>query len=251
MRIGAPLPPQPGPSVTAVASAASDVLGPVAPGEIVTVYGSGLGPSQLTSGGLSGSGLLQTQVAGTQVSFNGTPAPIIYTWGPAVCVIVPYQITGTSAQVTVTYQGQTSGPITVSTAPSAPGVFVWELLSSGKGQALVVNQDGSINSTNIPARVGSVITLYATGEGQTSPGGIDGKIASAPAPQPILPVTVTIGGQTVQPQYAGGAPGEVAGVMQINVQIPSGVQPGVAVPITVQVGQASSQPSVTIAVATN
>ena len=61
-------------------------------------------------------------------------------------------------------------------------------------------------------------------------------------------MTVTIGGQTVKPQYAGGAPGLVAGLMQINVQIPSGIQTGNAVPVVVQVGSVSSQPGVTIAV---
>ena len=157
----------------------------------------------------------------------------------------------TSSQVTVTYQGLTSEAMTVPVASSAPGIFVWELLASGQGQALVVNQDGSINSPDSPARIGSIITLYATGEGQTSPGGVDGRIASAPAPKPILPITVNIGGQSVQPQYAGGAPGEVAGVMQINVQVPGGIQAGSAVPITVQVGSVSSQPGVTIAVSAN
>jgi uncharacterized protein (TIGR03437 family) len=235
------------PVVTAVANAASDVLGSIAPGEIVTVYGSGLGPSQLTSA----AGSFATQLAGSQVFFNGTAAPLIYSWGPAVSAVVPYEVSGSSAQVTVMYQGQTSSAMTVPIASSAPGIFVWELLSSGKGQALVENQDGSINSAATPAKIGSIVTLYATGEGQTSPGGVDGKIASVPAPKPLLPVTVNIGGQTVQPQYAGGAPGEVAGVMQINVQVPSGIQAGSAVAITVQVGSASSQTGVTIAVSGN
>jgi trimeric autotransporter adhesin len=240
------------PVVTAVANAASDVLGPIAPGEMVTIYGLGLGPDQLTSFSAPAAGLIATQVAGTQVFFDGTPAPIIYAWGPAVCVIVPYEITGGSTQVTVTYQGRTSSAIAVPVAGSAPGIFTWGLLSSAVGPALAVNQDGSLNSVDNPARIGTVITFYATGEGQTSPTGTDGGIASTPAPQPILPVTVTIGGQTVLPLYAGGAPGEPAGVMQINVQIPSIAQPGGAVlPITVQVGGASSQSGVTIAVAAN
>jgi uncharacterized protein (TIGR03437 family) len=69
-----------------------------------------------------------------------------------------------------------------------------------------------------------------------------------PLSHPLLPVTVTIGGQTVTPQYAGGAPGEVAGLMQVNAQIVSGMQTGVAVPVVVQVGNVSSQAGVTIAI---
>jgi uncharacterized protein (TIGR03437 family) len=92
------------------------------------------------------------------------------------------------------------------------------------------------------------VSIFATGEGQTSPAGVDGKPGSDPVPHPILPVIVNIGGQTVTPNYAGGAPGNVAGLMQVNVQIPSGIQTGSAVPVVVQVGNASSQAGVTLAV---
>jgi uncharacterized protein (TIGR03437 family) len=246
-----PLSGQSVPVVTAIANAASDAVGPIAPGEIVTVYGSGLGPAQLTPLSSLTAGGVATQLGGTQVFFNGNPAPVLYTWGSAVSVIVPYETTGASAQVTVTYLGRTSAAIDVPVAPSAPAIFVWGPLPSGEGQALAVNPDGSINSTENPAPVGSVITLYATGEGQTSPAGADGKVAASPAPQPILPVSVSIGGQTIKPLYAGGAPGEVAGVMQINVRIPVGVQEGGAVPISLQVGNASGQTGVRIAVTGN
>ena len=87
-----------------------------------------------------------------------------------------------------------------------------------------------------------------TGEGQTTPSGVDGAPATLPYPQPRLPVTVTIGNQKVAPIYAGGAPGEVAGLMQVDVQIPNGIQTGSAVPISVQVGNASSPSGVTIAI---
>jgi len=239
------------PIVTVIANAASDVVGPIAPGEIVTVYGSGLGPAQLTSLSSLTAGVVATQLAGTQVFFNGNPAPILYTWGSAVSAVVPYEITGAAAQVTVTYLGQTSTAITVPVVPAAPAIFVWGALASGEGQALAVNPGGSINSTYNPAPIGSVVTLYATGEGQTLPAGADGKVAASPAPQPALPVTIIIGGQTIKPLYAGGAPGEVAGVMQINVRIPTSIQQGTAVPISIQVGSASSPAGVTISITGN
>jgi uncharacterized protein (TIGR03437 family) len=234
------------PVVTAVANAASNVTGPVAPGEIVTIYGSGLGPASLVSGIVS-NGILGTQLASTQVFFNGIPAPIIYTWSTAISAIVPYEVSGPSADVTIAYQGTTSSAVSVPVAPSAPGIFVWE----GQDEALVLNQDGSINSPDTPAPVGSVVTLYATGEGQTSPAGVDGQVNTTPAPQPVLPVAVTIGGQTVKPQYAGGVPGEVAGVIKIDVQVPVGTQPGGAVPLIAQVGNTPSKPGSTFAVTGN
>ena len=153
----------PRPSLNAVTNGATNLPGAIAPGEIVVLYGSGFG-------------------SGTTVSFNGLSAPIIYTSVTQVAAIVPYEISGTTAQVTLTYQGQTSARIGVNVASSASGVFTLD--SSGMGQAAAVNQDGSINSAAHPAPPGSIISLYATGEGQTSPAGVDGKPAQAPLPQP-------------------------------------------------------------------
>jgi uncharacterized protein (TIGR03437 family) len=84
--------------------------------------------------------------------------------------------------------------------------------------------------------------------GRRRPPGVDGKPATVPLPRPSLPVSITIGGQPAQVLYAGGAPGEVAGLMQINVQIPAGIQTGNAVPVVVSVGNVPSQAGVTIAV---
>ena len=180
------------------------------------------------------------------VTINGIAAPLIYTWGTQVAAIVPYEISGATAQVSVTYDGQAISTLSVPVAAAVPAIFTAD--SSGTGQAAAVNQDNSINSAAKPARIGDVITLFATGEGQTSPAGVDGKPAAQPLPHPALPVTVTIGGQSAQVQYAGGAPGEVAGVMQVNVTIPSGIRTGSAVPVVLQVGAATSSASVTLAV---
>jgi len=239
-----------GPTITAVTNGASNLAGPIAPGEIVVLKGAGLGPAQLVQYQLNSSGLFDTQVAGTQVLFNGTPGPMIYTSANQVAAIVPYSVSGGTAQVTVTYQSQSSTAISAPIAPSAPGVFTLD--STGIAAGAVLNQDYSVNTAANPAKVGSYISIYATGEGQTTPAGVDGKLAPSTVPpyppQPNLPVTVTIGGKNVTPIYAGGAPGEVAGLMQVNVQIPSGIQTGSAIPVTVQVGNASSQAGVTIAV---
>ncbi len=236
-------------SVTSVVNAASNLPGSVSPGEIVVLIGAGLGPAQLLSAQVGSDGLYDLQLSGTTVEFNGIFAPLIYTSASQVAAVVPYEVGGLSAQVTVTYQGQTSAPVTVALAESAPGLFTFD--STGKGQAAAVNSNGSINSASAPAPIGSIVSLYATGGGQTSPPGVDGKPGTAPLPQPKLPVSVTIGGQTVsgaQLQYAGGASGEVAGLLQINVPIPSVVTSGPAVPIAIQVGSAFSQSGVTIAV---
>jgi uncharacterized protein (TIGR03437 family) len=235
-------------AVAAIQNAASYATGAVSPGEIVVLYGAGLGPSALATSQVdSGTGLLQTTVAGTTVLFNDTPAALLYTSANQVSAIVPYEITGSAtAEILVNYQGQNVAAVgAVTVAPSAPGIFT---VNSGTGQAAALNQDGSVNSVTNAAAAGSTIVLYLTGEGQTAPPGVDGKIATAaPYPAPVLPVTVTIGGQPATYAYAGAAPGEVAGVMQINASIPMGVA-GSTVPVSVQIGTVSTQNGVTIAV---
>jgi uncharacterized protein (TIGR03437 family) len=84
----------------------------------------------------------------------------------------------------------------------------------------IVNQDGSINSEDHPAPQGSVVTAYVTGLGITSPLSQDGSVSVPPLPVPAAPVTAYIDGNPVQPQFAGAAQGLVAGITQVNLQIP-------------------------------
>ena len=167
-----------------------------------------------------------------------------------MAVVVPYEVTGASTEVTVTYKGHSSAPATLALADSAPGLFTGD--STGQGQAAAVNQSGSINSASPPVPVGGIISLFAAGEGQTSAIGVYGKPAATPLPSPVVPVSVTIGGVTVNDlRYIGGAPGEVAGVLQINAVIPPEVTLGGTVPVVIRVGSATSQEGVTIAVSAN
>jgi uncharacterized protein (TIGR03437 family) len=231
-----------------IVNAASFNANGVAPGEIVTIFGANLGPASIATLQLDGRGYVTTALAGTQVMFDGVPAPMIYTWVSQVSAVVPYAVAGkTSTQVQVAYQGQTSNPVTISVAATQPGIFTND--ASGHGQGAIVNQDGTLNSPGNPASVGSFVFVYATGEGQTNPSGIDGKPGDSPAPQPVAqPVTATLGGINTPVQYAGGVPGLVAGVLQVNVKIPQGVAPGSAVPLTIQVGSQNSQTGVTLAI---
>jgi uncharacterized protein (TIGR03437 family) len=125
-----------------------------------------------------------------------------------------------------------------------PALFT---LSSGTGNAVVVNQDGSINSDQNPAPRGSIVVLYATGEGQTSAAGVTGQPAAAPFPQPVLPATLTMADIPANILFAGDAPGFV-GLMQINAQVPTGFVPTGDLAVVLWVGPYQSQPGVTIAV---
>lgn len=232
--------------VGAIVNAASGLAGPVTPGEIVTIYGAGLGPANLTVN-TPGAGLYGSQLAGVTVSFDGINAPILYVSATQVGVVVPYGETiGNTAQVSVNYQGRSTTAASLYLGYSAPGIFTLD--GSGSGQAAVVNDDGTLNSASHPARIGSYVSLYITGEGQTSPGGADGKLATAPYPTPVQPVSVKIGGQTAMVTYAGGAPGALAGLAQVNVQVPlvAAGSNAVALPVVVMAGSQSSQSSATL-----
>jgi len=239
-------------SVDFINNAASNQFLGIAPGEIVTLKGSGLGPAQLVSAHAGSDGLYPTQLSGTAVQFNGVAAPLLYTSATQVAAVAPYGVTGPSVQVTLTYEGQTSVPATIQVFAAAPGLFTAN--GTGAGQAAAINQDGTINSASNPAPIGSVVSLYATGGGQTSPAGVDGQVSTSPLATQSLPVWAYIGLQpvlsTAQLQYAGPAPGEIAGLMQINVPLPLGLKPGSAVPVAIFVGTelSSSQSNVTIAV---
>jgi uncharacterized protein (TIGR03437 family) len=230
------------PSIVTVANAAGN-SNTIAPGEMVTILGSNFGPATPVGLQLDASGNVATTLAGTQVLFNGVASPLISASAGQVSAIVPFGVAIGTVQVQVNYQGQTSASFPLTVAPAAI-----EILSAG-GQAIVVNQDGSLNSPLNPAAAGSVITLLATGAGQLSPGGKDGAVvAPGNLPRLVLPVQAQIGGQSADVEYAGGAPGIVEGVIQVNLQIPPGAQTGAAVPLVLQVGDSTSQPGITLAI---
>jgi uncharacterized protein (TIGR03437 family) len=231
-----------------IVNAASYVGGMVSPGEIVTIFGSFPGPATLISLQLNTQGYVSTSLSGMEVLFDGVQAPMIYASAGQVSCVVPYEVSGeTATQVQVSYQGQLSNSVAEPVASVAPGVFT--VSASGSGPGAIVNQDGTVNSASNPAALGSIVLVYATGEGQTNPAGVDGQPDAPPLPQPITqPVTATVGGVAASVEYAGGVSGLVAGVLQVNVQIPQGISTGNAVPIVLTIGGNTSQAKVTVAI---
>jgi uncharacterized protein (TIGR03437 family) len=229
----------PGPYSACVLNAASFAagnatpfpLGTVAPGEIVSLFGSDLGPGAPT------------------VTFDGIPAPVLYAGANQINAVVPYGLTSATTKMTVQFNGQSYGPIAMPVAAAVPGIFTLD--GSGHGQAAVINQDGTFNSISNPAPIGTVITFYACGAGLMSPATADGTISPPmlPLPAPVLPVSVAIRGVTATVQYAGAAPGFVSGLLQVNVQVPTSIDFGNLVPLRLNLGVFASQVDITIAVA--
>jgi uncharacterized protein (TIGR03437 family) len=179
--------------------------------------------------------------------FDEIPAPLLYVTRGQIGAVVPYGVAGRGeVMLRLVGPGGTSSPARVPLLPANPAIFTAN--ASGRGQAAALNQNGSVNSAQNPAAKGSVVVLYATGEGVTSPVSVDGRITSGTTmPRPVLSVRVRVGGQDARVLYAGAAPGLIAGVMQLNVEI-SGDAPSGAVPVAIQVGDTWSVNNVTVTV---
>ena len=239
--------------IRSVTNAASYATGPVSPGEMVTIFGTGIGPAAAAYATTDrATGKLATTIGGVEVLFNGTAAPMTYASSTQVSAVVPYEMAFVAnPSVWINCMGQTSNAYQLSLASAAPGLFAQN--SSGSGAGAILNQDNSLNGPAHPAAKGSIVQIYMTGEGQTSPQPVTGAITTLtlPPPQvtpaPVQPVQVWIAGQPALYTYAGEAPGMVAGVMQLNVQIPANAPSG-ALSILVSIGGNVSQSGITVSV---
>ena len=236
-----------------VVNAASYVGGGVAPGEIVTLFGGAMGPSETVPLSLTADQRLETTLAGARILFNGAPAPLLYVSDKQSSAIVPYGLAGQlSVDVQVEYQGVLSDVETVPVLPSRPGIF--SLDGSGQGPLAIVNEDGSLNAPSNPAARGSVVTIYATGGGERDPAVADGQILGGVLPRISLGIFAWFdnGPQYDIPAYgevlyAGGSSGSVAGLLQINVRVPPDALAGNAVGFGLIIGRDRVPGSLTIA----
>jgi uncharacterized protein (TIGR03437 family) len=246
---GAPPAQAPVVSSGGIVNAASLLGGAIAPGELISIFGSNFLSSGLEVNAAENNSVpttlsnLRVSIAGNQ---GGADGAITAATPNQINVFVPYEIAGNTSvtiNVSADYLGSTS--VTVPVAQSAFGLSTAD--ASGSGQGAILNQDGSYNGDKNPASAGSVVSLFGTGEGLTTPALPDGALViSTPYSIPNATVTVTIGGQPAQVLYAGAAPFLPTGVLQINAQIPIGVS-GDA-PVLVNVGGIATSRKVTVAV---
>jgi len=234
-----------------VVNAADGSYGAVAPGEIVTIYAPGMGPDTMAPQQVDSSGRVATEIAGTRVLFDGVPAPLASAIRGRIGAVVPYAVAGReSTQMVIEFGGERSIPISLPVAAAVPALFTAD--GSGSGQAAMLNENGCCNSPRNPQIRGGIGVLYATGEGQTEPAGMDGRICSiwrgGGCPAPELPVSVTVGGAPAEIIWKGDAPDTVAGLLQVNFRIPENAPAGDAVPLVLTVGGVHSRNTVTMAV---
>ncbi len=231
-----------GGSLLATANAASGpASGNVAPAEIISLYGVGIGP-QAPLGGQVKNGSFTSSLGGYQVLFDGVAAPLLYAGPSQFNAIVPGVVAfldATHIQI-VSAAGTIDGP-TLYVRPSEPFVFDAGPIGFDFTElAAALNEDGTPNSQQNPAKPGSIVTIFATGTGATY--WSDGLIVQASfARGPNLPVSVLVGNESLEVVYAGDAPGLVEGVMQINFRLPV-ILPTKFINFQLQAGAALSPP---------
>jgi uncharacterized protein (TIGR03437 family) len=243
------------PVVQAVVSAASYAAGAVSPGELVTLFGTGIGPAA-PAGMIVAGGYASTVVENVSITIDGQSAPIIYVSANQITVQVPYTVTIALARQELVDNNGVLAAGAVDTTATAPGLFALNGDGLGQCAALTYSMKSgtfSVNGTTSPALIGDIMVLYLTGEGIYD-------LTASPATGYIIPPTlnplpqlnplpaVTIGGAPATVQYAGPVVGGLLGVLQINAVVPVGSTTGNATPVSVTIGTGTTQAGATIAV---
>jgi uncharacterized protein (TIGR03437 family) len=235
-------------SAAGVLNAASFAAGSVAPGLIVTIFGSGLGPRELVVAEVDlQARAFPTQVGGTQVLFDGVAAPMIYSSAGQLSAVVPFGVAGrpvTRIEVVSANGAVRSAAVSMPVSAVAPGIFTRSAQGSGPGA--ILNQDFSVNQPGNGAAPGSIVSVFATGGGVLDPPGADGRLSEVLSAV-AGPVTVTIDGRTAEVFYSGGAPNLIHGALQFNVRIHADARPG-ELPLVIRLGDTPSQANVTVSV---
>lgn len=208
---------------TGVVNAASSApfTAGVAPGELLTLYGTNLASALTIAPAIP----FPTTLDNVQVTVNGIAAPIYYVSPTQLSFIVPYgALTGAIAAIQVNNNGTASNTVTMFAATTAPGIFT--VPPGGLGYGAILHQDGTLVTSKSPAQIGETVSVFVTGLGAVSPTIADGDAGPSPGlSYTTNTIAADIGGTTATVTYAGLAPG-LAGLYQVNVTIPSGLTSG-------------------------
>jgi uncharacterized protein (TIGR03437 family) len=233
-------------SAATLVNAASQQAGGLVPGALATIYGADLGPG-LGEGGRfeEKTGLISASVAGVEVAFDEVRAPLLFVRHDQINLQVPFETAGRQvSRVIVKVNGISSEAVELPVTRVGPAFFTLD--GSGRGPVVAQNQNGSLNTSEAPARGGEVVTLYATGQGQLAPPVRTGQVGplAEPFPRPLDQVAVLIDEKPAEVIWAGLAPG-LLGVLQVNARVPENVSSG-AVSIRLKLGEAVSRDGTTL-----
>jgi uncharacterized protein (TIGR03437 family) len=160
------------------------------------------------------SGTMPNSLGGVQVTINGSPVPLLYVSDSQVNAVTPLYLSGSAARVSISFNGTVTADFVATVVGAIPEIF-----QRGDGTAAAINQDGSVNSADHPAPPGSVVAIWATGIGRpTFDAWQDGHLAVGAVDFGCCQIDVD--GYPADVLYGGTAPGIVAGVAQVNFQLP-------------------------------
>ena len=203
------------------ANAASYQITAVSPGEILSLFGSGLGPEQGVQGSATSVSPYPKELAGVQVTFDGNPAPLLWVQDSQINVIAPWSLTpGQKTEICVNNNGAKTNCQTWPVWTNSPGVF-----TADGFHAVALNQDGALNSAQNPAKTGSTVTIFATGLGPLTLAPPDGSLIGSSVPVSVEAIVVdeVVNNGELPPgvypatvSYAGPVQGMVAGVSEVS-----------------------------------
>lgn len=217
-------------------AAAGSLGGRIAPGELISIYGTKLGPSQGAVSVPDASGRIPSSLAGVQVLVDDLPAPLLYVSESQINAVVPFGVRNRDrVRVRVVYQDAAAADFGAYVVPALPEIFrkPWG--------AAAINQDGTVNSPDNPAPLGSIVAIWASGAGAVSLS--DGEIPQAA--MNTYCCSIDLNSSPAEVLYAGVAPGMVAGVSQVNFRLPAEMYSGAKdVAVTLTAGGRGSSPAV-------
>jgi uncharacterized protein (TIGR03437 family) len=225
--------PATGPAIALAGAANAASYGTVvAPGEIVSIFGTALAVTTATAGAAP----LPLKLSDVNVSVNGLVAPLLYVSPVQINAQIPFETAAGTAQIQVASSAGTAS-LEIAVAPAAPAIFTLNSTGSGAG-AIEHGLTGQAITDANPAAAGEIVSVYCTGLGAVNPPGVTGAAGPIPPAMTVLQVRAYVAGEPATVSYAGLAPG-YAGLYQINVQIPAGTPSG-AQTLQVSAGGAGS-----------
>lgn len=219
----------------------ADQTRPVAPGGLVSVFGSNLSPVNLTTREIP----LPTALGNSCLAVNGTLIPLIFVSPGQINAQLPFNIVGNATMVLRT-PGGVSNNLNFVISPTAPAIFRQSIPDVGEFPVIIRHSNNTLVTLSNPVHKGDLLTIYLTGMGRTDP------TINAGFPSPgeflatvLVEPVVTLDGAVLPVSFAGLAPGQV-GVYQINVSVPFGIQQGLQIPLTITQGAGETAVNVRI-----
>ena len=211
------------------------VTASLAPGELITLFGTGFSSVEMS---MQGGQAFPPALGGVSVTINGMACPVYYISATQISVIVPYEVASNRtglANIQVNSGAVSSNVVQMYLTDASPGSFSQNQNGLGYAAALHAATGQEITTSN-PASPGEYISLFLTGLGTVAPPVSDGALGPS---DPLSWSDVYNAGYGTgvfavyfndyttgslknpgKIQFAGLAPG-LAGLYQINVQLPA------------------------------